>query len=228
MFSPPRPTLAEFPLKPFSGADSVKGSDAADGSGRKSRASRGVADTSVELDSKGRRNPTRFVNRHGLTDTPTHRSWMSMRQRCGNPNDGAWKNYGGRGIAVCMRWSVFENFLADMGLAPEGHEIERIDVNGNYEPGNCRWATTKEQANNRRTNRLITHRGRTRTLTQWAEELGLKMHTLYRRIVVKKMPLDEAMKPALMSASERAKRGHATRKRQKLLQLPARDLLGGA
>lgn len=88
--------------------------------------------------------------KHGMVGTQTYRSWSGMVQRCTNPKNPKFDAYGGRGISVCPRWFEFSNFLADMGPSPEGHSIDRIDVNGNYEPGNCRWADAVTQRANRR------------------------------------------------------------------------------
>ena len=85
-----------------------------------------------------------------MSFTPTYKSWDSMKDRCLRAGHSSYKNYGGRGISVCERWMKFENFLSDMGLRPEGKTLDRIDNNGNYEPGNCRWSSATEQHRNTR------------------------------------------------------------------------------
>jgi len=108
--------------------------------------------------------------------------WGAMIQRCTNPNNRQWKNYGNRGITVCERWMKFENFLEDMGKPPgHGYSIERKDNNGNYCKENCIWATRKEQNRNKRDNHLITFGGKTQCLTDWAEEIGIKQETILKR-----------------------------------------------
>lgn len=87
---------------------------------------------------------------HGLSGTRTWFSWQAMHRRCSNPRVAGWKDYGGRGIVVCERWNEFENFLADMGERPAKTSLDRINVDGNYDPNNCRWASAKVQAANTR------------------------------------------------------------------------------
>lgn len=117
---------------------------------------------------------SRDYYRHGLTNHPDYGLWHGILQRCNNPHDKTFYKYGARGISVCERWSRFDCFLADMGPRPSGqHSIDRIDNDGDYKPENCRWATAIEQANNRRTNRLLTYKGKTLTLIEWVRNLGL-------------------------------------------------------
>lgn len=119
---------------------------------------------------------------HGGTGTPEHKIWLGMKRRCKDLND---RNYGGRGIMVCERWEKsFEAFLADMGPRPSPeHSIDRYpDQNGNYEPGNCRWATRSQQARNMRVNVLIERNGETLCLAEWAERFGMSPSLLAGRL----------------------------------------------
>ncbi len=106
-----------------------------------------------------------------------------MKTRCTNENQESAHNYVLRGITICERWmNSFQNFFSDMGPRLPHYTIERIDNNGNYEPGNCRWATQKEQANNSRKNRIIEHGGLRLTVAQWSDRLGIDGQLIYGRI----------------------------------------------
>lgn len=109
-------------------------------------------------------------------------SWRHMVARCRNSNDISWPLYGGRGIQVCERWLTFSNFLADMGERPPKHTIDRIDNDGDYEPGNCRWATDTEQANNKSSSTLLTFQGKTQSLALWGREVGIPATAITRRL----------------------------------------------
>lgn len=117
---------------------------------------------------------------HGLHGSKEYRIWDSMIQRCHNPNNKAYPNYGGRGILVCDRWrESFEKFHEDMGLRPsDKHTIERLDNNCGYNPDNCVWADRYQQANNTSRNRYFTKDGKTLTLTQWSRELNMPYERL--------------------------------------------------
>lgn len=114
----------------------------------------------------------------------TYSTWRSMKMRCLNPNHPGFPQYGGRGITICERWvESFQSFLEDMGERPAGMTLDRYpDVNGNYEPGNVRWATARDQQNNRRYTVVIEHNGIRKALTEWAEDRGITAESLYKRI----------------------------------------------
>lgn len=120
--------------------------------------------------------------RHGLSGTPTYQAWINMVRRCTNPNVKHFARYGGRGIRVCERWMIFENFLEDMGIRPDGRSIERDDNDGHYEPGNCSWANSKQQARNRRNTKFVLLHGERMSLTEAAERLEMSPHSLRAKI----------------------------------------------
>jgi hypothetical protein len=131
---------------------------------------------------------------HGRSNDPTYRSWRAMLTRCGWQKHEHFHLYGGAGIVVCDRWRDFNAFLADMGERPSlAHSIDRKDGKKGYGPGNCRWATRREQGNNRQTNVLLEHEGRTQTAAEWAREKGLRTDTLWRRINVLGWPVGRAL-----------------------------------
>lgn len=130
-----------------------------------------------------RRHETRTNLSHGLTRTPEYRSWQHMKERCFNPDASQFAYYGGRGITVCDYWRHnFTAWLKDMGPRPPGTSLGRIDNDGDYEPGNCRWETRTEQNRNTRTSRRLAHDGQTLTLAEWAERTGLPKLAIWKRL----------------------------------------------
>lgn len=123
--------------------------------------------------------------KHNLSNTRLHKIWLGIKKRCTNKNCNAYKKYGGRGITICDNWKndfmAFYNWSISNGYN-EYLSIDRIDVNGNYEPSNCRWATIEQQANNKRTNRNITYNGTTKTLSEWAKMYNINYKLLHSRL----------------------------------------------
>ena len=121
---------------------------------------------------------------HGMHKTSTYNVWNGMKARCLNPKNPKYHRYGGRGIKVCDRWLAFENFFADMGEKPQGKSLDRHPNNdGDYEPGNCRWATIAEQNNNTSVNHLLEYNGEVKTVSEWAIKVGLHQDCLFSRIL---------------------------------------------
>lgn len=128
-----------------------------------------------------------------MTNSPEYRAWQQLKNRCLNKKDSHYPSWGGRGIKFCDRWASFEAFFADMGPRPTpAHSLDRRDNNGNYEPGNCRWATRRTQSNNVSTNVYLEWNGLRLTISQWAERVGLKYTTLNERIR-RGVPLEKAL-----------------------------------
>lgn len=118
---------------------------------------------------------------HGMRNTNIYDRWSGMKSRCLNKNDSSYHKYGARGITICDRWLKFENFYVDMGESG-GLQLERIDNELGYSPSNCKWATAKEQANNRRNSRYLVYNGQTRTISEWADILNTDRGLLKERL----------------------------------------------
>lgn len=153
---------------------------------------------------------SKYALKHGRSGSRTHSIWAGMHERCRNANGRKAHLYALKGIRVCERWSDFSLFLEDMGEAPAGMTLDRIDGERGYSKENCRWATPKQQANNTSANHLISFNGETKTLSIWADELGIKSNTLLCRIR-RGVPLELAMQPGTVNVRTEAKRSR-TRK----------------
>ncbi len=146
---------------------------------------------------------------HGACKTPEYQTWDSMKDRCLNSTVRQYRNYGGRGIKVCERWlgeNGFRNFLADMGPRPsDKHSLDRINNDGDYEPGNCRWATWTEQSNNRCNNRRVTYQGREQSAAEWAREMGLPPRVVQGRLI-RGWSVEDALTRPVANTGPRAQR----------------------
>ena len=142
------------------------------------------------MQTKRARGRPRMIDRN--SDHPLYSTWVQMRSRCNNPKNDRYGDYGQRGITVCDRWSTFRNFAEDMHPKPDRfHSLERRDNDGPYSPDNCSWELPLVQHNNKRSNRLITHNGKTQTLSEWARETGIDYNLLWNRL--KRMELAAAI-----------------------------------
>lgn len=124
-----------------------------------------------------------FNSTYGLSKTRTYNIWSHMKARCLRKTHPRFSEWGGRGIKICERWLIFENFLNDMGEAGEYLSIDRIDNNGDYCPENCKWSTTKEQNRNKNNRKILTANGKSLSVSQWCEELNISRSTLNSRII---------------------------------------------
>lgn len=131
--------------------------------------------------------------KHGMSGTKVYSVWRQMRQRCENPNDAAYQNYGGRGIKVDDRWQSFDMFFDDMGSPPRGWTLDRVNNDGPYSKANCKWSSWNEQASNRRSNRVLKAFGRVQTIQQWATEYNLPLSTLKNRIDQAHLEIEAAL-----------------------------------
>lgn len=137
----------------------------------------------------------KYPYKHGMHGTPEYKTWAAIIQRCNNPKNPKYSYYGGKGITVCKRWLTFENFLTDIGLRPSvQHTIDRFpNGEGNYEPKNCRWATKKQQAQNRHNVHQITFNGETHCIAEWTRKLNLSKDLIRRRLFMLGWSIERAL-----------------------------------
>ncbi len=150
--------------------------------------------------------------KHGMSGQPTYQSWEDMLKRCRNPNNKSYKDYGGRGITVCERWRDFRNFFADMGVKPEAKTLDRIDNSKGYEPSNCRWATRKEQNNNRSAEGI--ERVRAALRRRNADPAFREANIQRARERIKRVNADPILRAANTERIKRMNADPASRKRQ--------------
>lgn len=168
-----------------------------------------------------RRSPGR-TKTHGLSDSPEYIAWQGMWKRCANKQDRDYPAYGGRGVQVCGEWKDFEIFISDMGMRPSpNHSIDRINNNGNYEPGNCRWTTTIEQANNRRTNHVVVYHDTKMSLSEAVRTAGSVVSIEVARWRIKQgWPIDLAVEKPARQTRRLIEDEDATRARTSLSPTP--------
>ncbi len=131
-----------------------------------------------------------------MPNRPEYQAWRDMNRRCYDSRTESFPNYGGRGISVCEEWrGSFKSFFKYIGIRPDGHSLERLDSDGNYEPGNVRWATRMDQNSNRCSVVRLEFNGKTMTMREWSGELGINYDCLRYRIQYAKWPLDRALSP---------------------------------
>lgn len=140
---------------------------------------------------------------HGGRHTRLYAIWCGIKTRCNNKNSKAYPNYGGRGIKLCSRWNDFSCFREDMGDPPEGMSIDRIDNDKGYGPDNCRWASKKTQARNRRGRHMLTALGKTQSIAEWSDEVGLSITTIWARVSAYGWSHERAVTQPLIPQSER-------------------------
>ena len=150
----------------------------------------------------------KLATKHGMAGTRIYKTWHNMKSRCNNPNATKYEIYGGKGIKVCDEWMDFENFYrwAIENGYNDSLSIDRIDGNKDYEPSNCRWVDYKTQNNNKSQNHLITYKGRTQNISQWARELGMDANTLGTRLA-RGWNIEKAVTTPVIEKLERDEKG---------------------